>query len=109
MVLTGDDDGEWFGRKEPVDAEAEANEILAGRHVEDTSIDADTGDLHVLFSGAVRLDLIHNSRGYEAWEGGFQLKEYQVQLIAGGGGDFSYAAGVVGRERSFSVGNPLPR
>ncbi|MFN4091816.1 MAG: hypothetical protein ACK4FG_02835 [Brevundimonas sp.] len=86
ILLTDEDDKQWFGLPEPVDAEARASELLAGAMVQAAKIDRVTADLSLHFSNGYRLDLTNNSSGYEGWQGTFQHAGRGASIIALGGG-----------------------
>ena len=62
------DDGQQFGRGEPVNGPADSKRLLVGRTVERIAIRADTADLTIVFENDVRLEIWTNSRLYERWE-----------------------------------------
>ncbi|WP_313101091.1 DUF6188 family protein [Brevundimonas sp.] len=84
IALTDEDDGQGFGLPEPVDAEANANNLLAGATVSSATVDRVTADLCLRFSNGLRLDLLNNSAGYECWQGSFNQDGKAVTIIATG-------------------------
>jgi len=86
ITLTDDDDEQLFGLPEPVNAEAVANELIAKATVSQAVIDRVTADLRLQFSNGLRLDLINNSSGYEAWQASFGYGGDALCLVALGGG-----------------------
>lgn len=70
VALTDEDDAQRFGRPAAVDAQADANALLSDAKVTSANIDRTTADLSLSFSNGLRLELINNSSGYEAWNGG---------------------------------------
>ena len=89
IALTANDDKQWFGLSEPVDAEARANALLDGAVVERVRPDAVTADLAIWLSNGLRLDIFNNSTGYEGWQASLADDGKAVAVIAMGGGDFS--------------------
>jgi len=65
--VTSGDHGQLFGLSEPVDARARVLAATKGRKIIDTRIADGTSDLVLAFEGAVRLELLNLSSGYEAW------------------------------------------
>ena len=81
LVLTSQDDGQLFGRKNPVDAIADLSQRLVGRSVESIDVASGTADLTVGF-GHNMLQVVSNSSGYEAW----QVEGPQSTVAVGQGG-----------------------
>lgn len=90
IALTDEDDGQQFGLPTPVDAEAQANALLAGATVSIVAVDRLTSDLSLRFSNDLRLDLLNNSSGYEGWQGGFAHGESRSSIVALGGGGLAF-------------------
>ncbi|MEJ6790931.1 DUF6188 family protein [Brevundimonas sp. BR2-1] len=90
IVLTDEDHGQRFGLPEPVDAEAQANALLAGATVSSAAVDQVTADLCLRFSNDLRLDLVNNSSGYEGWQGSFDHGGNEASIIAMGGGGLAF-------------------
>ncbi|MFM5918432.1 MAG: hypothetical protein ACKOOL_12995 [Novosphingobium sp.] len=67
IVVTDSDDCQWFGLEAPVDAIAKANERLLNETIKSVALDQRTGDLRLLFSKSLVLEIITNSSGYESW------------------------------------------
>lgn len=67
IVVTDEDHGHQFGLPAPVDAEAEANEVLAGYTVSDVKFDVVTGDLAIEMGYALTLQILVTSKAYEVW------------------------------------------
>lgn len=86
IALTDEDDRQQFGLPKPVDAEAQANTLLAGATVAIATVDRLTADLLLRFSNDMRLDLLNNSSGYEGWQGSFADGGKGTSIIAMGGG-----------------------
>jgi len=107
ITLTDEDDEQLFGLPEPVNAEAAANELIAKATVSQAVIDRVTADLHLQFSNGLRLDLINNSSGYEAWQASFDYDGYALCLVALGGGGlagWSHAGPSAGPDSSSPAG-----
>jgi len=90
IAVTDEDDGQWFGLPEPVDAETIANGCLEGAELTWAQIDRVTADLGLHFSNGIRLDLINNSCGYEGWQGTFNHDGRRASVIAMGGGSLNF-------------------
>jgi hypothetical protein len=69
ILLTDTDDGHQFGLPAPVNAEAQANELLSGGMVTSVNANNVTADLDIQFSHGIRLEVLTNSTGYESWQG----------------------------------------
>jgi hypothetical protein len=83
------DDGQRFGLPEPVDGEARANELFAGRRVEAVELDRVTADLRLIFDNETRLDIFNDSSGYEGWQAQLQVGERLLSFVGLGGGDIA--------------------
>lgn len=90
IALTDEDDGQQFGLPKPVDAETQANALLAGATVSVATVDRLTADLRLRFSNGLRLDLLNNSSGYEGWQGNFAHGGKGTSIIAMGGGGLAF-------------------
>jgi hypothetical protein len=90
IALTDEDDGQQFGLPIPVDAEAQANALLAGATVSIVAVDRLTSDLSLRFSNDLRLDLLNNSSGYEGWQSSFAHGESRSSIVALGGGGLAF-------------------
>ena len=67
IALGHGDHGQQFGRPEPVDGIAAANELLRGRSTESITIADQSSDLAIGFEGGRHLEVFNSSSGYEAW------------------------------------------
>ena len=67
LALTSRDDGQLFGRKEPVLAISELAIKLIGSVVDTVQVATGTADLTLHFHEQI-LQLISDSSGYEAWQ-----------------------------------------
>ena len=88
VKLTKRDHNQQFGIPKPVDAHAEAAELLLGRKVVKVQLREDSGDLTFEFEGNRSLEILNDSSGYEPWN----LHGPGVHLVAVGTGkiyDFS--------------------
>lgn len=83
IALTNEDDGQRFGRNEPIDAVAEINRCLATAAVDSVTLREGTLDLQLQFSGGYVLEVLPSSSGYEAWNAGDGTKRF---IALGGGG-----------------------
>ncbi len=91
IALTEEDDKQWFGLAEPIDAAMRATALFAGATVTSVKVDQTTADLCLGFSNGLRLDLFNNSAGYEGWKGSFMLEDGRgCSIIALGGGGLSF-------------------
>jgi hypothetical protein len=90
IALTDEDDKQWFGLPEPVDAEAQANALLSDAIIASVKVDRTTSDLCLWFSNGLRLDLFNNSSGYEGWQASFTAEGQGHTIIAMGGGGLSF-------------------
>ncbi len=68
IIVTSEDDGHHFGHPEPVDAEAKANDAIGESRVSGVKLDERTGDLSVSIGGAISLEIVSYSSGYETWQ-----------------------------------------
>lgn len=89
IAFTDQDDGQRFGLPRPIDGEALANSLLAGRRLESLELDRVTADLRLHFDGVTRLDVFNYSSGYEGWQAAFCADGDGVSIIGMGGGDVS--------------------
>ena len=67
LVLTNRDDGQRFGRNEPVQATLELSTKLSGRTLTDVQVTKGTADLAIRFDDYM-LQAVAESSGYEAWQ-----------------------------------------
>jgi len=67
VALTSKDEGQLFGRNEPVRCMSELSSKLCGRVLDAVQVLPDTADLALHF-GAQTLQVITDSSGYEAWQ-----------------------------------------
>ena len=81
LVLTSEDDGQLFGRKQPVNAISDLSQRLVGRSVDSVAVTPGTADLTFGF-GPNLLQIVSNSSGYEAW----QVESPQSIVAVGQGG-----------------------
>jgi hypothetical protein len=87
------DHGQMFGLPAPVDGEAEAHGLLAGKRIASAKVDLQTADLTLHFDPDTRLDAFNNSAGYEGWQANCEFNGSWVWLIAQGGGNVAVFAG----------------
>jgi transposase-like protein len=85
IALASSDDGHQFGQVVPVDAEKVALSLLGSRTIDSVSIRSDTGDVAIVFSGHVLLEVLNMSSGYEGW----QIAIPELTVIATGGGELA--------------------
>lgn len=92
LVLARDDDGQLFGNSEPVDAEIEANRLLAGARIRLLNVNRETGDLSITFDSGARTDIFNNSVACEGWAARFGPagEERVVGVVAMGRGEVSF-------------------
>jgi hypothetical protein len=67
LTCTSEDDGQLFGRSQPVDATAELALALVGRTLDSIDVSPGTADLTLSFGRNV-LQAVSSSSGYEAWQ-----------------------------------------
>jgi hypothetical protein len=67
LTLTSGDDGQLFGRVEPVLAVAELSRALEGQRLAAVDVTSGTADLTLGFADMV-LQALSDSSGYEAWQ-----------------------------------------
>jgi hypothetical protein len=92
IAFADQDDGHQFGLPAPLDGQAEANRLLAGKAITKVSVDAETADLSIHFDGEVRLDAFNHSAGYEGWQINLPPERGGMWVIALGGGSLSIFA-----------------
>lgn len=68
IALARDDDGQQFGLSARVSGASVACALLVGKPVERFTVAIETSDVRVDFVGGVRLEVLNDSSGYEAWE-----------------------------------------
>lgn len=68
LILTSDDHGQQFGLPAPIDAGCKAMEAFASASVRAVVLREAMGDMLIEFEQGLRLEIISNSAGYEAWE-----------------------------------------
>jgi hypothetical protein len=67
LKFCSSDHKQKFGLPQPFDAESEASKILQSKTLQDFSIAKSTTDLVLDFEDTVKVELLQNSSGYEAW------------------------------------------
>src|SRR5688500_15753844 len=87
IAFADEDDGQQFGLPSPVDGQAEANRLLAGKAITKIAIDRETADLTLYFEAGVRIEAFNNSSGYEGWKINLPAERGGLWVIALGGGD----------------------
>jgi len=85
IAFTSSDDGQKFGLPAPLDGEEVTHRLLEQNTIESLSIRLETGDLSIVFSGGVILEVLNMSSGYEGWE----LGDSGINVIAMGGGELA--------------------
>src|SRR5688500_7419462 len=68
LRVTSGDNGHPYGLGRPVDAPAEANKLLRGQRVAKVQGGSVRADVVVEFERGLRLEVLLNSSGYEAWQ-----------------------------------------
>lgn len=107
VSVTSSDDGHPFGLGHPLDAENEANALLAGEAISALEIGRATGDLIVRFGDGKRLEMLTTSAGYEGWIASFTVGDEEVDLICGGGGAMSIVKVPTGTSPQVLSGEPI--
>ncbi len=67
IEITSEDDGQKFGLTAPIDAAAQVIKLIGGNPVADVCVEAISADLTIVFSVPLRLEVINDSSGFEAW------------------------------------------
>ena len=80
--LTSRDDGQEYGRPNPIDAAQEATQELVCRCVVSASAVEWSADMTIVFDADRTLQLITDSTGYEAWD----LQAPGMHFVARSGG-----------------------
>ena len=83
IVICGDDHGQYFGEKAPVDAGERLLAAVGGAPVVAAPLQPRTGDLHIEFSASLRLEVLVTSCCFESWE---LWRPDGSALVAVGGG-----------------------
>lgn len=84
-IIFGDrDQGQRFGREDPVDGPRHCMRLISGQTVNDVDLRPDTGDISFVFENDCRLEVFSNSSGFEAWS--FSMKGGKTLTSLGGGG-----------------------
>jgi len=83
IALGWQDDGQWFGRSEPLNARQRLAEEIAGKHVESMTISA-YGDMKIEFHDSAAIEVFNDSCGYEGWQ---LLGPDNRCIVAQGGGN----------------------
>lgn len=108
ITCSGEDDGQRFGRSEPLDALLKANSVLGGKRVLEIGVDLETADIRVEFDGGTRLDIFNMSSGYEGWIASFDAHGVSFDLIATGGGELNYTSSALD-PGTLRFGRRLPK
>jgi hypothetical protein len=87
------DHGQKFGLPAPVDGTAKSKQLLLQRAIQTAAVRDDTGDLIITFDGAVLLEVLNNSSGYEGWELHQPIYGRGFQVVAVGGGQLAIWTG----------------
>jgi hypothetical protein len=82
VTVTGDDHGQMFGHKTPVDASSRIHAALGDQPVTSTRLGPVTGDLTIEF-GTISLQVVVSSGGHESW-GMSRADGSQLVAISGG-------------------------
>jgi hypothetical protein len=93
VIATGDDHGQMFGHRSPVDSSSRLLGAVGEQCVSATSTGPVIGDLTLKFGPQLRLELLVRSSGYESW---MLARADGTQLVAVSGGRlalFGKAAG----------------
>ncbi|WP_370031806.1 hypothetical protein [Qipengyuania mesophila] len=86
IVVASEDHEHRFGLPKPINAVEKFNTALGGEPVARVEVSSITGDLAILFSGGIRLEIPTRSSGYESWSVG--RKEDFSTLFVGANGGF---------------------
>jgi hypothetical protein len=82
IEVTSEDEGQWFGLTEPVNAGQRVILATSNRKVVAYAVAERTSDLTLEFEGSIAIQFLNLSCGYEAWRTEFQ----SCQVICGSGG-----------------------
>jgi hypothetical protein len=85
VIVTSEDDGQWFGLPSPVDAARLVTQAVGSSVVDHFALDDQTGDLSLFFDNATTLQFITLSGGYEGW----RIGHGDQQIICMGGGELA--------------------
>lgn len=85
ILRTSEDHMQKFGLPQPVNLVEEIEKVLADAHLLQIKVDEDTGDLHLVFSDNIEMQILITSSGYESYSFSFDGKRY----IGGGSGEIS--------------------
>ncbi len=107
VIVTSADHGQPFGFAAPVNAEERSGREVADKPVRELSVDRETGDLTIAFGGDARIEVLTTSSGYENWQAYFESGGEEVVLVAGGGGNLSWASGPTGSKSQVLSMRPL--
>jgi hypothetical protein len=86
IALCSEDDGQQFGLPAPVNAEARARSLIIGRKIEAFAVDPETADLSIALESAIRIQVLSDSSGYEAWQATIREGATRYDLVAQGHG-----------------------
>jgi len=89
IALTDKEDGQQFGLRSPLDGQAVANELLAGKSVTAVSVNEETADIVLDFGPGLRLEVFNFSASFEGWNAEFWSGDRWTWIIALGGGELS--------------------
>jgi hypothetical protein len=82
LLVTSEDHSQLFGRTVPVDAHAEADRLLCRKRVTTVSSGTVEADVVLTLDQDLRLEVLPDSSGYEAW----LFRMPGLELVGVGGG-----------------------
>jgi len=84
--FSGADHDQKFGLSEPFNVVRETTALIAGKNLTEISIAKEAADLVLHFENEVRIELLQNSGGYEAWN---VAGPEGILVVAMGGGNLA--------------------
>jgi hypothetical protein len=67
IAITSEDDGQLYGLQAPLDAAVIGLEVISRHTVTGVDIDATSSDLTIHFGADLRLQIVNDTSGFEAW------------------------------------------
>ena len=86
------DHNQKFGLPEPVNGMALVESLLCSSDISTACADDETGDLTIVCSDGVRLELFNDSSGYEGWQ--MNCSDGSVVIGMGGGSITKFESGI---------------
>jgi hypothetical protein len=67
IQITSEDNDQQFGLKAPLNVATQLTAEIGKEPITDVQVDSATSDLTLRFANGLRLQIVNNSSGYEAW------------------------------------------